>query len=241
MITHLDYPKAKLSMEATNQVEETYRVKACEKEPWTVQFIESIPAGAVFWDLGANVGPYTLIAAYRNLYTVAIEPGFNNYAALCRNLALNNLLDKALCLCQGVGAEAKLDWLHYHDLRAGGASHLLGGTRKQSFHKQLIRVSPLDALVKGLLFPPEQPHFVKIDTDGSELDVLKGAAASLDDPRFQGILTEMIEQRDEIIALMNAAGWQLQQEWNDRGQEFKGLEGTAIPHTGYGLFTRKEA
>src|SRR3990167_440649 len=102
-IVTLDYAGAKLNMELTNPVEEQFRVCAVSKEPWTVAFIEAIPEGAVFWDIVANVGGYTLIAARRPITTIAIEPAPNSYAALFRNLAMNNLLGRALILCTALG------------------------------------------------------------------------------------------------------------------------------------------
>src|SRR3972149_9213472 len=110
-IAHLDYKPAKLAMENTCQIEQEYRIHACNKEPWTVAFIENIPPGAVFWDIGANTGAYSLIAAHRNLTTIAIEPGCNNYAALCRNLAMNNLLEACVVLCLALGEKSGFAWL----------------------------------------------------------------------------------------------------------------------------------
>ena len=109
-IVNMDYKKAKLNMEVTNQVEQSYRANACRKEPWTIEFIESIPKESVFWDLGANTGPYTLIAIQNELVVVAVEPGFNNYAALCRNLAYNNMLDKCIALNMALSEKAGFNW-----------------------------------------------------------------------------------------------------------------------------------
>src|SRR3990167_10175286 len=188
-ITHLDYKPVKLSMECTNQVEENYRVVACAKEPWTMAFIDSIPAEATFWDLGANVGPYTLVAASRGLRVVAIEPGFNNYATLCRNLAMNNLLDRVITLCLAVGERTGFDWFHYQDTRSGAADHILGSVRKQFFHRQLVAVWALDDLAPRLPLA-EGPYYLKIDVDAGELAVLKGAPAFLRKDDLRGIICE---------------------------------------------------
>ena len=45
--------------------QKAYRLNACRKEPWTVAFIEAMPANSRFWDIGANVGSYALVAAAR--------------------------------------------------------------------------------------------------------------------------------------------------------------------------------
>jgi FkbM family methyltransferase len=231
-IATLDYPKAKLVMEAENQVEQTYRLHACAKEPWTVAFVESIPAGGIFWDIGANTGPYSLIAASRNLTVVAVEPACNNYAALCRNLALNNYLNRAIVLCCALGDRTGFDWLHYRDLRQGAASHVIGGVRTQFFHKQLIPLWTWDELWPRLPLPPDRPHYAKIDVDGGEVGLLKGASQTLQRPALAGILIEMQDaQEPEITKLLAAAGWKLAERFNERN-------GQPIPGLAYGRFAR---
>ena len=231
-IGNLDYKPAKLSIEVTNPVEESYRMHACAKESWTVDFIEAIQPGAVFWDVGANTGPYTLIAAHRNLTTIAIEPGFNNYAALCRNLAMNNLLDRCVTLCLALGAQSGFAWLDYSDMRQGAASHKLGETRKQHFHRQLIPVWAWDELEQRLPLPADRPQFAKIDVDGNELAVLKGAPGLLANPLLQGLIVEMhADTEAEITALLGQAGLRLAARFDERN-------GQSIGDIAYGRFER---
>ena len=228
----LDYKPAKLVMEMTNQVEQAYRINAVQKEPWTVEFIESVPEGSVFWDIGANTGPYTLIAAHRGLLTVAIEPAANNYAALCRNLAMNNLLDRCIVLCLAVADSDRFDWFHYQDMRQGAASHVLGGERKQFFHKQLMQVLTWDKLFTALPLPQDKPHYAKVDVDGGELLVLKGASTVLRNPALQGLVIEMHEKFEEEMAkLLAKAGWNLAARFDER-------EGKSMGPVAYGRFER---
>src|SRR5687767_9397515 len=85
----LDYEKAVIKMIAHTQLEVDVRAKACAKEPWTVAFIENMKRGDVLWDVGANVGSYSLIAAALGHDVVAIEPGLANFKALIDNAQLN--------------------------------------------------------------------------------------------------------------------------------------------------------
>lgn len=238
-IRNLDYKPARLSIEVMNEVEHAYREGAVEKEPWTVSFIEAIPAGAVFWDIGANTGPYSLIAAYRNLTTIAIEPGFNNYAALCRNLAMNGLLDRCICLCAALGEQSHFDWLHYQDTRQGAAHHVLGGARKQFFHKQLVAVWSWDELAARIPLPPDRPQYAKVDVDGGEMAVLRGASKALQ--RLTGIMVEMHDGTDPtddtptdqkaITKCLQKAGFRLVATYDQRA-------GGKIPGIVYGRFER---
>ncbi len=229
-IATLDYPKTKLVLETTNPIEQTYRAHACAKEPWTLSFIEAIPDGALFWDVGANVGPYTLVAVSRGLDVLAIEPGFNNYASLCRNLAMNQMLDRCLVLCLALGETGRLDWLHYQDARSGAGSHVLGGERKQFFHKQRIPVWRWDDLAAWMGIPTERPQYAKLDVDGGELAALKGAPGIL--TVLRGLIVEMhAEQEAEMTALLTANGLRLAERFDER-------DGKPLGGIAYGRFER---
>src|SRR3990167_8176822 len=70
-----------------------YRAKTFStKEPETLQWIDNIPEKSVFWDIGANIGLYSLYAAKRRHCRVwAFEPSVFNLELLARNIFLNKL------------------------------------------------------------------------------------------------------------------------------------------------------
>ena len=49
------------------------------KEPETIEWINTFSDKDVFWDIGANVGVYTLYAALRNIAVLSFEPSPSNY------------------------------------------------------------------------------------------------------------------------------------------------------------------
>ncbi len=229
-VATLDYPKTKLVMEVTNPVEQEYRLKACGKEPWTTAFIEAIPPSAIFWDIGANVGPYSLVAVAHGLNVLAIEPSFANYATLCRNLGLNNMLDRCTALCLALGETTRFDWLHYQDTRSGAASHTIGGERTKFFHRQRIWVWSWDQLAGMMGLPADRPWYAKIDVDGGEVAALKGASQVL--RQMQGVVVEMrADQEEAITALLLAAGLKLAERFAER-------DGKPMAGLAYGRFER---
>jgi hypothetical protein len=78
-IGRLDYEPAEILVGVTSRAEILSRLRPVAKEPWTVRWLErNIRTDDVLYDIGANVGAYTLIAAAlrrRGVRVVAVEPG----------------------------------------------------------------------------------------------------------------------------------------------------------------------
>jgi FkbM family methyltransferase len=152
------------------------------KEPCTIDWIGNMPAGSVLFDVGANVGSYSAWAGVRGVKVFAFEPEAENYALLVRNLDLNNLTD-ARAYCLSVTDERKLDLLHLSTAGAGGSCHSFGkavdpfGTERQSSRAQGSVGLSIDELVAMGL---PQPDYIKIDVDGFEPQVIKGAHKTLE-------------------------------------------------------------
>ena len=64
------------------------------KELETVNWIKNFDKESVFFDIGANIGIYSLFAAKLNYSTVSFEPESHNFAALNININDNNFEKK---------------------------------------------------------------------------------------------------------------------------------------------------
>lgn len=232
----LDYDKASIVMEVETDYERTMRVRAVAKEPWTSAWIESMPSDAVFYDVGANVGPYTLIAAARGIRTVAIEPGFNNYAAMCRNLLRNRALHRTIILPVALANKTGLVWFDYNSIEQGGASHTLGSATPVHFttHRQLVQTWRLDDLIQT--FHLAAPTHIKVDVDGNgtvEMAVFAGMADTL---RTVGLVSLMVElpldHEQQIRDYLAGLGWEVTNRWDERG-------GQKIGNIAYAEFGRR--
>ncbi len=229
-LAQLDYPSAKLVMEAESEIEKTFRIHACAKEPWTVAFIESIPQGGTFWDVGSCVGSYALIAASRGIQTIAVEPSAINYGTLVRNLMRNNLLEHVVVLPVALADATGLTWFDYGDPRSGGANHTIGSVRRVHFHRQLLPVWKLDDLLPALQIPA--PSHMKIDVDGAEMAVLIGADGVLRGDALQQIMLEMpLTAEDALLKHLAERGWEMSERYDMRGEQ-------KIANVCYALFTR---
>ena len=230
-IVKLDYPSRKILMRAETDIENTYRRRACAKEPWTVEFVDRVKPGELFIDVGANVGPYTLIAATNGCRVMAIEPFFKNVERLCENLALNNVAANALVLMQALGERVNVEQFHISDMAYGSASHYLGdvGPRKIAFHMYPVLVTPLDTLQ---VFMGPGPRYIKIDTDGHEQQVLKGMTETLQQPETQAVLLEYrLKDEDAVLAFFASVGMMLVSKYDER-------DGKKLDRIAYGLFER---
>ena len=222
LIKKLKYPGLDLSF-IVRSATELSRVRKF-KETWTIKWINRIPAGSVMWDVGANIGIMSSAAALRDEIdkVVAIEPFFMNYAAIVENLMINNLSQKVVVVCGGLGEETSFIPLKLQNVSEGGALHSFGDIF-QIGERSIVPVGEqsclsfrLDDLVTyaGIPFPTH----LKIDIDGYELSMLRGAEKTLADPRMKGIQVETMDhdedtpQRQAVLSLIEKHGFQLENE-----------------------------
>ncbi len=127
----------------------------------------------VFVDVGANVGKYTVKLGnqLKNKGTViAVEPEPVNFKALQKNVKLNNLenvfLENVACSDSNGFAEFYIDVMGNY----GGAHSLI----KKTKNKIKVKTRRLDHIIDKLKM--ENIDLIKIDVEGAEANVLKGAS-----------------------------------------------------------------
>ncbi len=189
------------------------------KEPETLEWIDGFPEGAVLWDVGANVGLYSIYAAkQRKCLVWAFEPSVFNLEFLARNAYLNGVTDRVclvpLALSDGLGPSR----LHMSSTDWGGALSTFGqdyghdGKKlQQVFEFQVLGLSMEDA-VRLLGIP--QPDYIKMDVDGIEHLILKGGIPVM--RGVKGILIEVNdefdEQAEQCRQLLSSAGLKLREK-----------------------------
>lgn len=208
----LDYPKAHIRMSIETEMEAKYRRTACEKEPWTVEFIEQQEPGTWFIDVGANVGAYTLVAVACGLRVLAIEPDIVSAKKLVDNLQYNDWADRAIVIQCAVAERPGFDYFSPADLRPGYNDHVYRKhkhelqKRPDIFHTRIISTFRLDDLLP--LLGGDDPMVLKIDVDGGEEAVLAGAAESLQNGRVRGMMLELHRKHAEkLLTTLTGFGW----------------------------------
>ena len=144
--------------------------------------LHALRPGDVFYDVGANVGSYSLLAAAAGVGKVlAFEPSSETALRLRKNLRWNALQDVvtiqpvALGPCEGEIAFTR---------GADTTNHVLAEDEQSA----AVEVVPLGRF--DTFFVPGAPAFIKVDVEGFESEVLAGAAQSLKDPALFGLLIE---------------------------------------------------
>ncbi len=148
---------------------------------WLVETLGQGPEG-LFVDVGANLGWFTLQAARLSQVqrVLAIEPDAGNHRLLQANVESNGLGARVDSVACAAGAGSGLARLHrYKGSNLGRhsllADHGQGGT--------WVPVDSLDALLKKLDLSQRPIAAIKIDVEGYEPLVLRGAAGALSKAR----------------------------------------------------------
>jgi len=133
------------------------------KEPNLIEYIRTRPE-RVFWDIGANVGVYSIFAALRGMRVYSFEPNPANYFLLSKNIVLNGLEDMitAYPFAVGYGKTMRSKTMCEYG-EADKVEHINSGLELPVF-------SPVQIVDK---FGTPSPEFLKVDVDGTELDVLR--------------------------------------------------------------------
>ena len=198
---------------------ERFRIETYEsKEPETLDWIdEHFAAGDTLYDIGANVGVYSVYAALRSPQgrVFAFEPSVHNCAALIENARLNGLANLAPC-CFPLSANRTFGWFHLTTVMAGSSMHaferedLMHGFGERSVMAQGGISTSLDELLADG-FPP--PSLIKIDVDGLEADILRGARDTLRCASLRSVLVELnwqgLAPERETVELVKDAGFRL--------------------------------
>jgi FkbM family methyltransferase len=158
-----------------------------EQHQEVIEWFKGFEAGEVFYDIGANVGRLTLLAAAlhgERIRIVAFEPSFASFESLARNLSLNKLLGFTIPLQVALLDRTGLQPMNYcHTTAAGWSQHSIGEAKDyagRAFTPVAVQMVPtyaLDDLIEVLALP--HPTRIKIDVDGHEEEVLRGATRTL--------------------------------------------------------------
>jgi len=186
-----------------------------EKEPETIEWIDAIEAGETLWDIGANIGIYSIYAASKGIKTVAFEPHYANYYQLCHTISINGLQELITPLCLAFSITKSIDLMNLASTEVGTSMSNFGQAldfRGQAFNpafKQGMIGYDIDSFVAD--FQLQVPSHIKIDVDGIELSIIQGALNTLKNPIVQSVSIELIDtdeqQVQDVTKILEFAGF----------------------------------
>ena len=167
-------------------------------------------------EVGTNIGTHTQIFSSlvgENGLVLAFEPQFIVFQTLCANLALNSI-SNVFAYQSAVGEENGSLYIPFLDYNK---TNNYGGISLDSVKKGIkVKKEKLDNYLTMI----NKLKFIKIDVEGMEIDVLKGAKDIIS--KFKPIMyieNDRIEKSSELIELLFSYGyklyWHLPKLYND--------------------------
>ena len=196
---HVDTPFGTVQFHCPNKEALEYPRTLMTREPDTIDWIGKFSKGEVFWDIGANVGAYSLIAALvTKNFVLAFEPSGQTFSLLVNNIKLNNLNEIIWPFCIAFSNKTQLDFLNIPNAYASSVFNVFGDENdtRESGNKSLFRQKvpgfSIDDFIK--IYNPPLPNHIKIDVDSIELQILKGAEKLLKNNAVKSILVEVVQE-----------------------------------------------
>ncbi|MDO8732937.1 MAG: FkbM family methyltransferase [Actinomycetota bacterium] len=153
------------------------------KESFTVDWFLACSAQAgPIWDIGANVGEFTLLAAKASgdpSRLVAFEPNPYVRKALVANIRQNGFEDQVLVVPKAVGSQPGIAQLFVGSHESYYGKARVASTKARTKANDQIVEVPITTVDEMVASGLPAPRYLKIDVEGHEVEVLRGASATL--------------------------------------------------------------
>lgn len=153
---------------------------------------------ALFLDVGANVGTYTVLASrVCGVHSIALEPGEAAYRGITRNIEVNGIGN--LATVHQVAAGREPGQLRFSVDRDTPMNQIVG----DDYPGQTVSVpvTTIDAILNS-----RNVILIKMDVEGHEAAALHGARFCLDNPLTAAILVEA--DNPEVVSQLKDAGFE---------------------------------
>jgi len=176
------------------------------KEPETIRWIDKMKHTDTLFDVGANVGVYSIYAGVKGLRVFAFEPESQNFSVLNRNIYVNSLHKNVRAFSIAVSDADVFDRLNIGSFQTGGALNSFGNPIdynhkefRPDFEQGTISFT-IDSIVANIGIVPTH---LKVDVDGLESKIIRGAGKTLKDKRLKSVLVEINESLASELNIVN--------------------------------------
>lgn len=180
-----------------------YRAETLKsKEPWTLEWIDTFSKDDIFWDVGANVGIYSMYAAViKQVQVYAFEPEAANYRVLNENIRVNRVIDLVKAYCIAISDRHTFDHLRLSKIETASSGHQITNLIRQPAEPAFIQGCVTYTLDQLCEYIPK-PTQLKIDVDGVEPLVIKGGLQKVL-PNLRSMMIELNFKIDRHVNLAN--------------------------------------
>ena len=194
--------------------------KVCDAVPWLDRIEPLISSNDIVFDIGANIGVVTNWFAHRCQHVHAFEPHPDNFEKIKSQKKLRNMNNITLHDI-ALGKDVSRMQLHVKEFHG---HHSLGDVvSSQTVGKIEVNVRTVDAISEELKI--DKIKFMKIDVEGFESDVLRGASRLLQNKKIDYILFEL---QDTILHSINRTSQEVFEIIFDAGYQIIDLNGNSI-------------
>jgi FkbM family methyltransferase len=191
------------------------------KEPEMLEWIEEY-GGGVFFDIGANIGIYSLFytqVKQGNVYS--FEPSVFNLRQLAKNISINDLSERIAIIANPLSDSTGIGKFTNGSSDEGGALSAFGveygydgETIISDINYSVLGFSLDDMFENSVL--TEKPSLIKIDVDGIEHLILKGAKKTLKSKELKSLFIEVNDdfkvQANQVKDILESAGFALKEK-----------------------------
>ena len=175
-------------------------------QPEIPKWIDTFDENSNFFDIGANIGLFSLYAAKKKHSVVAIEPESLNFTCLNLNIKDNNLNKNIKAFPISLHNKFEISYLNLSTMKFGGS----GSSFDRNFSDDQNSFQPtyqqgsisctFDYLVErtGII-----PNYIKIDVDGNEQQIIKGMTETLKKKELKSICIELNPEFNEHKEVFN--------------------------------------
>jgi FkbM family methyltransferase len=189
--------------------------------------------GDVVIDAGSHIGLFSMVSSRRvgaSGKVIAIEADSSNFKMLQENIRLNGLTNVTPVNCILYSKDMPFSLLRYNAIliagRRGGImeqereqkiqeAEMLKSVSSNSSENTIGHAMTLDSVLQQTADSISRVNWIKIDVEGAELDVLKGATRTLAANQNITILIEIHRSwlYEPIVDLLRKYDFKLQTEW----------------------------
>jgi FkbM family methyltransferase len=188
-----------------------------EGEPEIFDWINTFQETDIIWDIGANVGAYSMYIAKKGHKVFSFEPASSNFYLLQKHIHINKLHNNLKAYCLALTDSTQLNNLYQEVYKTASGNNTFGSNTDwlgNVFSPKNIESTvgfSIDDFIEFFNLPI--PNHIKIDVDGAEDKVIFGAIKTLQNKTLKSIYIELTDRREDynkkIFNVLLQSGFQL--------------------------------